>query len=408
MNTLSILRRELVQLGRDWTEYAIGAGFAAFLILLMGGLEIYFLGHLRSQGPVRVSLPVEGLESASPRLLQALAEQRIDVRARPGLLAAVKRGQEAWGLLVPADLAASEQAGRAVELSVLNNASVRSFIVTRQVAPERLKLALHAYRRSVELARLGLREDDARLSKLTLTLEDLAPQIRSRGLGALSFKLLLIFLVLVTGAYLVDMLPGETRHSTLEALFITPASPITIVFGKLLAGYVVTLAIVGSLAACVWGSLWVLPSRITLGSQMDGASLVAVLLATLSLGFFMCALQLSLGGLIHAYETAQTVVAVVGGVLLIGALVASSRVAGGGSWFIPVLGSFELLDVWMAEQAVPWRAALASCAASFVAGSALALLFARFGFDRERILYGRAGARDADKDNPSTVEQAAA
>lgn len=377
---MNVFTRELVHLGRDWREYAIGAGYAVFLVLVLGGLELWFLGHLRSTEVPTTRLAVQGLEHADAALRETLARRRLrPVDFNGDLTAAVRSGREAWGLLLPFPGGA--------EPVILVNSSARSFFVARTVELERLKLALHDHRQ--QRAHLGNASATARETSV-LTVHDVSQGVRRQGLGPMAFKIFLLLMMLVSGAYLVDMLAGERRATTLEALLATPASGARIVFGKVLAGYVVSLSILTSMVLVIWGSIMMLPARMTDGTRFSWASAITVILAAVALGYVTSAVQFTLGGLIDDYERSQTIVAVAGTFLLMLGLWASVRLpSGAGLYFVPVLGAFELIDAWSTSGQVPLVAAVIATTASALAGSLLAGLFARLGFDRERLLYGR-------------------
>lgn len=376
---MNVFTRELVHLGRDWREYAIGAGYAVFLVLVLGGLELWFLGHLRSTEVPTTRLAVQGLEHADAALRETLARRRLrPVEFSGDLTAAVRTGREAWGLLLPVP-------GSAEPAAILVNSSARSFFVARAVELERLKLALHDYRQQ----RAHLADAPAREARV-LTVHDVSQGVRRQGLGPMAFKIFLLLMMLVSGAYLVDMLAGERRATTLEALLATPASGARIVFGKVLAGYVVSLSILTSMVLVIWGSIMMLPARMTDGTRFSWASAITVILAAVALGYVTSAVQFTLGGLIDDYERSQTIVAVAGTLLLMLGLWASVRLpSGAGLYFVPVLGAFELIDAWSTSGQVPLVAAFIATTASALAGSLLAGLFAGLGFDRERLLYGR-------------------
>jgi sodium transport system permease protein len=134
----------------------------------------------------------------------------------------------------PSDFEAKVQNEQPVSLEILQNSTNQNF----SIAASRLNQAIATYNQQIYLTRFKEKNiNPTILSPITPSPKDLATE-KERGGLLLGFILpmLIVMWSIVGGQYIaIDVSAGEKERKTIEALLLTPAKRIEIVFGKLLA-----------------------------------------------------------------------------------------------------------------------------------------------------------------------------
>ncbi|MCR4424986.1 MAG: ABC transporter permease [Firmicutes bacterium] len=361
----------------------IGIFYATFMPILNSAITA------RTEAPLII--PARGVAHADPTLVEVFGHFGVTLKEYEGDLEdAISRAEESAGLVIPPGFAEDVAAERPAALTLLTNQTAGG-IFGGTFSGQRLDLAISQYNQVVSAARVASRDlDPALLTPVSLSRQDLASPAQLGGLFAgFSLPLLLALIVAQGGLFVaIDVTAGERERGTLEALLVTPASDFSVVVGKLLAVFTISIAPLLLTFLAFWVVSNLLPESVTRGAVLPGQVILGAILIGLPLAVFLDVVLMIVSVRARAFKDAQSAATPV----VLGAIVpafvaafvpATSPVA----YLIPLYGSFAALGRIVQTGSLQAGAILVSAAGS-MAGALILLRVALRLFNRERLLYG--------------------
>jgi len=252
-------------------------------------------------------LPVIGAENA-PNLIQALQQQRVEIKPGPADAERSVREQDADVVLrIPAAFAASWAKGESAQVELVYDESQRD--AASNVA--RLRAMLEHYGDRTGALRLVARGMSPLVTRpLVVAARD---QSTSQSRASGMFAMLPYFFILggfIGGmALAIDTTAGERERQSLEPLFANPVARWKILLGKLGAttAFAITTVMLSILAFAVVGQL--MPTEKIGVSLTIGMRFVAcTILVMLPLAALLATLQTLVAAFAKSYREAQTYV----------------------------------------------------------------------------------------------------
>lgn len=307
--TVIIFQKEMLDNLRDRRTISstlFGTLLGPLIILMM----IIILGQVffKDQDETPLKLPVMGAEHA-PNLIAFLKQQNVEIVPAPAdPQTAVRNGDEAVVLIIPASYGEEFAAGRPAAVQLVEDSSRTS----ASVSVERTRNLLNAYSRQIAVLRLVVRGvSPSVIQPLAVQRLDVAtPQ--SQVLFFLNtLPYFLMFALFSGGAgVIIDSTAGERERGSLEPLLINPAARHEVVLGKLLAALpfsAFTLLVSLAAYAAIF-NLVPLEEFIGLRLSIDVLALVNIFIVCLPMVVLAAALQMIIATFARNYKEAQTYV----------------------------------------------------------------------------------------------------
>jgi sodium transport system permease protein len=306
------------------------------------------------------------------------------------LRAAVQRGEESAGLLIPPGFGENVQREVSATLTLLTN-STAGGIFGGGFSSVRLELALNTFNRLVSAQRVEERDiDPALLQPVSMEATNLATPEQLAGAFA-SFTLpILVAMVVAQGGLFVaiDVTAGEKERGTLESLMVTPASDREIFIGKLLAVFSITAIPAVLTFLGFWVASVLLPIDSTGGGVLPFGVIVGAILLSMPLAFLFSVVLMIVSIRTKTFKDAQSATTPI----IFAGLVPSMAAAfvqptDPVMYAIPIYGPAALVGSMATGAPVPAMAYVYAIVGSLVA-AAIGVAVALRVFNRERILYG--------------------
>lgn len=255
-----------------------------------------------------LEVPIVGRENA-PELVAFLEQNNITLIPAPdNPEQAVKNGDQAVVLVIPADYQDDFRQGMPAAVQMIVDSSRQSNIAT----VERLRRAINAYDSQIATMRLMVRGiSPSIISPLAIENLDMAtPQ--SQGLVFLN--ILPYFIVMVTflgGMYvIIDTTAGERERGSLEPLLINPVPRWQVVIGKLLASIPFALLAILLCLAGFWVVFNAFPLEDYVGFQLSISlyALVGIFMMSIPMTLLASGLQMVIATFTRSFKEAQTYV----------------------------------------------------------------------------------------------------
>jgi sodium transport system permease protein len=250
-------------------------------------------------------LPVIGAEHA-PNLIEALRQQRVDIKPGPADPERAVRDQDADVVLrVPAEFASAWNKGEPAQGEVIYDASQRD----ANSAVERLRGMLEQFDRRSGALRLVARGLSPTVTRAVVVAE--RDQSTAQSRASRLFSMLPYFFVLggfIGGmALAIDTTAGERERQSLEPLFANPVPRSQLLIGKLAAttAFAITTVLISILAFALVGHL--LPTgkigiSLTIGPRFVASTIFVMLPLTL----LLVSMQTLVAAFAKSYREAQT------------------------------------------------------------------------------------------------------
>ncbi|HEY8012174.1 MAG TPA: ABC transporter permease [Rudaea sp.] len=250
-------------------------------------------------------LPVIGAEYA-PNLIEALKQQRVEIKPGPADAERAVREQDADVVLrIPAKYAEDWNKGQPAQVEIVYDESQRD----AGSSVNRLRGMLDSYgQRSGALRLLARGLSPAVMRPLVVAERD---QSTPQGRSGLMFSMLPYFFIL--GAFIggmalaIDTTAGERERQSLEPLLANPVPRGQILAGKLAAttAFAVTTVMLSIIAFSVAGHF--MPTeRIGMVLQIGPRFLASTLFVMLPLAMLLASLQTMVAAFARSYREAQT------------------------------------------------------------------------------------------------------
>jgi sodium transport system permease protein len=345
---------------------------------------------LQDKAKAAITIPAQGIEYAGQGLLDALKAQKITLEPFTGdLQAAVARGDQAAGIIIPPGFSDNLNGEKPAQLTLLTNRTSGG-IFGGGFSGDRLDLAVSAYNQAVATGRVEARHIDAALlTPISLDARDLASPEQIAGLfAAFTLPLLLASIVAQGGLFVaIDTTAGEKERGTLESLLVTPAGDFEVLTGKLLAVFTVTCLPIVLTFTGFWAASQFLPDSITNGGRLPLSVVVGTVLLSLPLALFVDVVLMVVSVRTRTFKDAQSTATPIGFAVVIPAMAAAFIAPPATLYYlIPIYGPSALVSALATGTQVP-PMAFAYAVAGSLAAAAVGYLLALRVFNRERLLY---------------------
>jgi sodium transport system permease protein len=227
------------------------------------------------------------------------------------------------------------------------------------------------------------------LTPINVNSRELATPEQLAGLFAAFTLPILLAVILAQGGIFIaiDVTAGEKERGTLEALFVTPATDLEILLGKLAAVFTMTAIPLAITFIGFWAAGNLLPSSVTNGAVLPFNVVVGAILVGLPLALFVNVVLMIVSIRTKAFKDAQTAATPITlGVMIPAMAAAFSPPASSLAFLIPIYGASGVVSSMASGGLMPEHAILFSTIGSLGA-AAVALLIAVRLFNRERVLY---------------------
>jgi sodium transport system permease protein len=270
-------------------------------VLLINTLVTREIGKAEKPLP----LPVIGAENA-PNLIEALKQQRVDIKPGPADAEYAVREQDADVVLrIPREFASAWNKGEPAQVEVIYDQSQRD----ANSAVSRLRGILEQYDRRTGALRMVARGLSPSVTRTVVVAERDQSTAQSRASNL--FAMLPYFFILggfVGGmALAIDTTAGERERQSLEPLFANPVPRWQILVGKLGAttAFAITTVLLSIIAFAVVGQF--LPTEKIGMTLAIGAPFVAhTIFVMLPLVLLLATLQTLVAAFAKSYREAQT------------------------------------------------------------------------------------------------------
>jgi len=303
---ITVLRKETLDNLRDrrtlFTAMLFGPLFGPVMLVVMVN---FALSLAKDSAEQPLELPVVGQEHA-PNLLAFLRQHNTEIQAAPADPAqAVRDGEQAVVLIIPAEYAEQFKAGKPAPLQLVFDSSDQH----AQKHVRRARNLLENYGRQIGALRLQARGINP-LAVMPLAVQDRdiasAEARAAMLLGMLPY--FIIFAALMGGFYLaIDTTAGERERGSLEPLLTTAASRNELLLGKLCATalFAATSLIIALLMLAA--TVPFLPlAKLGMASSLDAPTVAAMIGIGLPFALLCAALLTLVASFTKSFKEAQT------------------------------------------------------------------------------------------------------
>ena len=389
-NLINIWRKELTDTLRDRKALSQTLMIPLIIGLFYAVLNPAIGRLIQSRAEDPITIPVQGLEYASPDFIALLAQFEITLEPYEGdLEAVVTSGEEAAGMIIPANFADQLLAEQPVAVTLFINPTAGG-LFGGGIEVQRVEFAMTSFNQQIGVSRLQVREiDPALLSPVAMDMQDLStPAQRAGAFASLMLPLLVGIIAAQGGMFIaIDVTAGEKERGTLEALLVTPTSDVEIFVGKLSAVFTMTLAPVVLTLMGYWVGSNLLPEDWTNGAVLPLSLIVQTILLALPLALFLNVVLMAVSIRTKAFKDAQSAA----GPLIFGVTMASMAAAfipptNVLLYLIPIYGTSAIVGTLAVGGVIPVMGVVLSVVGSIAAALVGIILSLRL-FNRERLLY---------------------
>ena len=308
-----------------------------------------------------LALPVIGAEYA-PNLIEALRQQRVEIKAGPADAEKAVREQDADVVLrIPAKYAEDWNKGQPAQVEIVYDESQRD----ASSSVNRLRGMLDRYgERSGALRLLARGLSPSVMRPVVIAERD---QSTPQGRSGLMFGMLPYFFIL--GAFIggmalaIDTTAGERERQSLEPLLANPVPRGRILAGKLMAttAFAVTTVMLSIIAFSIAGRF--MPTdRIGMVLTIGMRFLFSTLFVMLPLAMLLASLQTMVAAFARSYREAQTYLSLLMFVPVIPTLMLSILPIKAKLWMyaVPLMGQQVAITRLLRGDVVPFEALLLS------------------------------------------------
>ncbi len=300
---ITVFNKEILDARRD-AKSLLTAFFmpVLFSIMMFASLQFIVVMEGQSRG---FEIAVKGQERAMP-LIKSLEEQGLSVVAINGEpVEIIQRKKFFLVLEIPENFSETFRNSRPSELNIYSDHSETK----SQIQLAALKHHISQWSSKVGALRLLIRQVSPEvMSPIKINDINLAnpEQVAAKLLSGL--PLIILLLAFVSGIGMsVDMAAGEKERRTLEPLLINPISYSTLFYGKWLASFTVTLAIVLLGVALQFFVLFVAPlSKLGLRVDLSLIDYIVIVSVLIPVMFLATAMQLFVSLVSRSFKDAQT------------------------------------------------------------------------------------------------------
>jgi len=381
----TVLRKELIDALRDRKALlTILISPLMTLVLMYGG--VHFIVFLQ-QDSQQVSLAVEGSNNAQP-LIEWLNERGITTTVAPEqAIDAVRQHQLELLLIIGDDFPEQIANLKIAEVELVYDQSRKD--IAGKVAT--VKIALQQWSNTIGALRLVARGVSPQvMSPMQVVDTDVSEQ-RS-GATFLFGMLAMVITIMVFSSSVgvsVDMMAGEREKHSLEPLLLSPVSRISLLLGKWLTAVVVTLAVVVLINVALLFLIPQLPlDQLGVRTELRFLDVLYLTLIALPLIFLSTIFQLFVSIFSKSFKEAQSYIALLLIVpILVGYYVIWSDVSEPWQYWVPVMGSQNLMEDILSKGYSALANYLANIVVAIVVSSLLAYATVKQ-LQREKIIYG--------------------
>jgi len=325
-----------------------------------------------------LALPVIGAENA-PNLIEALKQQRVEIKPGPADAERAVREQEADVVLrIPAKYTEDWNKGQTAQVELVYDESQRD----ANSSVNRLRTMLERYGERTGALRLLARGLSPSVMKPIVIAE--RDQSTAQARSSLMFGMLPYFFIL--GAFIggmalaIDTTAGERERQSLEPLLANPVPRGQILAGKLMATttFSVTTVLLSILAFSVAGHF--MPTeRIGMVLTIGARFVFSTLFVMLPLAMLLASLQTMVAAFARSFREAQTYLSLLLFVPLIPTLMLSLMPIKPQLWMyaVPLMGQQVAVTRLLRGDVVPLQALALCFACTAVAASLVYLVTAR-------------------------------
>jgi sodium transport system permease protein len=399
-NVVTIFKKELVDTLRDRRTLIFMLLIPIVAIpLLMMGVSSLMVGQITKLQGEKSEIVIQGKEYLPSDLQDILSRAggmsivTPDAYAGKDLMEELKQQRFQVLVVVKETFGADIQGEQPTDLQVYYDKSD----IKSDFAYERISETLAAYKDQIVQQRLKQRGVPAGLiTPFDVKEENITPPQKMLGKQVGPMLPYVIIIMCFMGAMYpaIDLAAGEKERGTLETLLVSPATRGEFVVGKylviLLTGVVAALLSLGSLVFSinymVTGMVEEL-SKMMVAIEFNFQTVILVLLIILPLAGIFAGILLSISIFARTFKEAQSYVTALNMVIILPAFVAllpgvklSFTLA-----LIPVVNASMIINEAIIGT-IEWQYVVAAMLANgFLAG--LALLFSRYWFERETVLF---------------------
>jgi sodium transport system permease protein len=385
-----VFRKEFIDNLRDRRSVTSALLTSLFTPLMIIAL-IIVIGTtvLREATEKPLDLPVQGAENA-PGLEAFLRQNNVNILPAPAdPEAAVREGDVALVLVIPADYGEALEAGQPAPLRIVMDSSRQSSMASI----ERARAIINGYSQTLAALRLQARGvSPSVLYPLDLQRNDLATPQSSAIIFLNMLPFVLIMTIFAGGMYVViDTTAGERERGSLEPLLINPIPRREFVLGKLLASLPFALVALAVALGVLYLGFNVLPLEEFTGMQMSihPVALLNMFLLSLPVVLLASGLQMVVAAFTRSFKEAQTYLGflpLVAGLPVMFLAFIPVR-AGLGISLIPIFSQALIVNQLLRGETIQLANVIASAVATLVATVLVTMVAVRL-YEREKILFG--------------------
>lgn len=380
MKTLiTMIRKELLDAGRDKRSVMAGLYYAIGTPLLMCGMFFLLIGQLSS--PEDLHINIERGDSA-PDLINFLSSKGINHGDSNDKSLAIKE----ISLLISEDYAEDMARGSSATVTIMADHSNEKL----QSSIRRLERELSRYSAEIGSLRLIARGIDPRLTQaIKVNVEDQATPDSKGGMVLGIAIMTMIYAVFISGMNLaIDTSAGERERNSLALLLSHPISTGAIILAKIIA--VTLFAMLGLLLTLLISKIaysfvpWQeLGFTVVISTQF----IVLILFIGLPIAIMAASLQLFVSFMAKTFKEAQSYLTLVLVVPMMLSMAASYNIAPDVLQWLPVSGQQQALTAFIKGREIPMLQLILSSLSTMIIAIALG-----FGMQRslksEKIIFG--------------------
>lgn len=387
---VNIWRKELMDSTRDKRAFRQAIYMPLIIGIVYAVMNPLINSAMMAKAREPITIPVQGLEYTSPSFTNWLNSFGITLQPFQGdLPTTIRRGEKEAGIIFPPDFAARLSAEQPISLTLLIN-STAGGIFGGRFSSERLDLAINTFNTQQSINRLKSRNlDPALLTPINIDSRELATSEQLAGLFATFMLPILLAVVLAQGGIFIaiDVTAGEKERGTLEALFVTPATDLEILLGKLAAVFTMTVIPLALTFIAFWAAGSLLPASVTNGAVLPFSVVVGAILVGLPLALFVNTILMIVSIRTKAFKDAQSALSpIILGVMVPAMVAAFAPPTNSAAFLIPIYGASAVVSSMASGGIMPENAILFSTIGSFAAAGVTLVIAMRL-FNRERVLY---------------------
>jgi sodium transport system permease protein len=335
-----------------------------------------------------IALSVSGAD-ALPELINWLNERGVDVQSVEGdVYQQVQNKTLNYVLIIPKDAAAKYQAGEALDLALVFDATNTKV----QGSIDFIRKQIRGWNQTIGQLRLMARGIDPTLADPISLREVNIASDKKMGFFVMAtvpfFLLMACFLGSV--GFSADMLAGERERRSLESLLITPVPSWQLLVGKWLNAWCLTLVVILSNILLLWIAFQIIPFK-EIGMKVDVGigKLLTILLVLVPAAVFATTLQCLISIFARSFKDAQTYMGIMVFIPMAPLIYTLSNPSSFADWFmwVPVLSHQIAIKNILIGEPIALGGLLIGVLVSLVIGALLLILTAKQ-LRKPKIVYG--------------------